>query len=104
LANRSSWKDPWKRNKIENMSMLLQGAITAEEKVGVKMNVPKKKLDAILKLLPSLQSPTVSEQKDMKWVSVEVMVDEKIVRDIIPVLKRAGATGIVEYPLNKVIF
>lgn len=104
LANRSSWKDAWKRKKIENLSMLLKGAIAAEEKVGLKMNVPKKKLNAILKLLPSLHSPTVSEQKDAEWVSIEVIVDEKFVRDIIPLLNRAGAGGIVEYPLNKVIF
>jgi len=103
LANRSSWKDPWKRKKIENLSLLLQSAIAAEEKVGLKMNAPKKKLQEILNLLPSLHSPTVAEQNDAKWVSVEVIVDEKVVRDILPQLNRAGATGIVEYPLNKVI-
>ncbi len=103
LANRASWKDAWKRQKIESLSMLLQGAIAAEEKVGLKMNVPKKILTSILKLLPSLHSPTVNDQSDDKWVSVEAVLDEKVVRDIVPQLSRAGATGIVEYPLNKVI-
>ena len=83
--------------------MLLQGAIAAEEKVGLALNAPKKKVDEILELLPSLHSPTVNDQSDSNWVSVEVIVDEKVVRDIIPLLHRAGATGIVEFPLNKVI-
>lgn len=104
LANRASWKNSWKRHKIENLSMLLQGAIVAEEKVGLKMNVPKRKLDAILKVLPSLHAPTLGTQSDQKWVSVEVILDEAVVRDLLPQLKRSGATGIVEYPLNKVIF
>lgn len=104
LANRSSWKDAWKKQKIENLSLLLKGAITAEEKVGLKMNIPKTKLKRILSLLPSLHAPTVSEQTDPRWVSIEVIVDEKVVRNTLPVLKRAGATGIVEYPLNKVVF
>lgn len=104
LANHQSWKDTWKQKKIENLSLLLQGAIAAEEKVGLKMNIPKKKLATILKLLPSLHSPTVNEQKDSQWVSIEIIVDEMIVRDILPQLNRAGASGIVEYPLNKVIF
>ena len=84
--------------------MLLQGAIVAEEKVGLKLNIPKNKLPQALKILPSLNAPTISEQTDSQWVSLEVIVDEKIVRDILPQLKRSGATGIVEYPLNKVIF
>ena len=104
LANPKSWKDPWKRQKIENLSLLLQGAIVAEEKVGLKMNLPKSKLKKILSLLPSLHAPTVSEQTDPRWVSIEVIVDERVVRDTLPALKRAGASGIVEYPLNKVIF
>ena len=87
-----------------NLSMLLQGAIVAEEKVGLKMNILKRKLDAALKILPSLNAPTVSELSDSQWISIEVIVDETIVRDILPQLKRSGATGIVEYPLNKVIF
>lgn len=104
IANRQSWKDEWKRHKIENLCMLLQGAIVAEEKVGLKLNILKKKLPQALKILPSLNAPTISEQTDAQWVSLEVIVDEKIVRDILPQLKRSGATGIVEYPLNKVIF
>ncbi len=104
LANRDSWKDKWKREKIENLSLLLKAAIAAEGKVGLKMNVPKKKLDEVLASLPSLHSPTVNAQNDDKWVSIEVIIDEKVVRDIVPQLKRAGAAGIVEYPLNKVVF
>ncbi len=83
--------------------MLLKGALLAEEKVGLKMNVPKKKLKKITGILPSLHTPTVSNLSDQEWVAVEVIIDEKTVRNIIPELKRAGAQGIVEYPLNKVI-
>lgn len=103
VANKKAYKNPAKRKKLENIAMLLQGAITAEEKVGLKMNVPQKKLPAVLKQLPAMNSPTVSQLNDEKWASVEVILDEKIVRDILPELKRAGADGIVEYPLNKVI-
>ncbi len=103
IANRSAWKDEWKRRKMENITMLLKGALLAEEKVGLKMNVPKAKLDKVTKILPSLRTPTVSNLSDEKWVAIEVIIDEKTVRDIIPNLKRAGAQGIVEYPLNKVI-
>ncbi len=85
------------------MVLLLKGALAAEEKVGLKMNVPRKKLETILKVLPALNSPTVSELHDKDWVDVDTVVDEKIVRGIIPKLKDAGAEGIVEYPLNKVI-
>jgi ATP phosphoribosyltransferase len=104
VANKKSWKDPWKREKIENLVMLLQGAINAEEKVGLKLNVPKKSLKSVLSKLPALHAPTISPQADEDWVAIEVIVDEKIVREIIPALKRAGASGIVEYPLNKVIY
>ncbi len=104
VANKKAWADPWKREKIENIAMLLQGAIDAEEKVGLKLNAPKKNLEEILKKLPALHTPTVSTQSDQDWVAVEVIVDEKTVREIIPALKRAGASGIVEYPLNKVIY
>lgn len=103
IANKKSFQDLWKKEKIENLAMLLQGAINAEEKVGLKMNVPKSSLKEILAKLPALHAPTVSQQTDEKWVSVEVIVDEKTVRQILPDLKRAGASGIVEYPLNKVI-
>ena len=83
--------------------MLLTGALVAEEKVGLKMNVPKKALAEITGILPAMHSPTISQQTDPEWVSLEVMLDEKQARDLIPRLKRRGATGIVEYPLNKVI-
>ncbi|MDO8644764.1 MAG: ATP phosphoribosyltransferase [bacterium] len=104
VANKKSWKDSWKRQKIENIAMLLQGAIQAQEKVGLKMNVPQNKLSQVLRKLPALHAPTISPQSDEKWVAVEIIVDEKVVRDILPELKRAGAEGIVEYPLNKVIY
>ena len=103
IANRGAWKDPWKRTKMENITMLLKGALLAEEKVGLKMNVPKNKLQKVTGILPSLHTPTVSTLSDQEWVAVEVIMDEKTVRNIIPELKRAGAQGIVEYPLNKVI-
>jgi ATP phosphoribosyltransferase len=88
---------------MENITILLKGALIAEEKVGLKMNVPTKKLNEVTKILPSLHTPTVSNLSDKDWVAIEVILDEKVVRDIIPNLKRAGAQGIVEYPLNKVI-
>jgi len=103
IANRAAWKDPWKRTKMENITMLLKGALLAEEKVGLKMNVPKNKLQKVTGILPSLHTPTVSTLSDQEWVAVEVIMDERTVRNIIPELKRAGAQGIVEYPLNKVI-
>ncbi|MCX8022529.1 MAG: ATP phosphoribosyltransferase [Syntrophorhabdaceae bacterium] len=103
IANRLSWKDEWKRRKMENLTMLLKGALLAEEKVGLKMNVPREKLEKVIKVLPSLHTPTISNLSDENWVAVEVIIDEKTVRDIIPNLKRSGAQGIVEYPLNKVI-
>jgi ATP phosphoribosyltransferase len=83
---------------------MLQGALNAETKVGLKMNVPKAKLKAVLSVLPALQKPTIAELSDKSWVDVDTVVDEKTVRDIVPALKKAGATGIVEYPLNKVIY
>jgi len=103
IANKSAWKDPWKKRKMENLVMLLKGALLAEEKVGLKMNVPRNKLNKITEILPSLHTPTVSNLSDEEWVAIEVIIDENVVRDIIPDLKRAGAQGIVEYPLNKVI-
>jgi ATP phosphoribosyltransferase len=104
IANRSSWEDPWKREKLEILAMLLRGALEAEAKVGLKMNVPKSKLADITRQLPALHTPTVSNQLDQDWLAVEVIIDEKTVRDIIPRLRRAGAEGIIEYPLNKVIY
>jgi ATP phosphoribosyltransferase len=103
IANKKAWKDPWKKKKIENMTMLLQGALAAEEKVGLKMNAPKANLKEICGLLPSMHAPTISHQTDPEWVSLEVILDEKLARNLIPRLKRRGASGIVEYPLNKVI-
>jgi ATP phosphoribosyltransferase len=103
IANKQAWKDPWKKKKIENMTMLLQGALAAEEKVGLKMNAPKANLKEICALLPAMHAPTISHQTDPEWVSLEVILDEKQARDLIPRLKRGGASGIVEYPLNKVI-
>lgn len=103
IANKNAWKDPWKRRKMENIVILLRGALLAEEKVGLKMNIPRNKLEKVTQILPSLHTPTVSNLSDDKWVAIEVIIDEKVVRDIIPDLKRAGAQGIVEYPLNKVI-
>jgi ATP phosphoribosyltransferase len=103
IANREAWKDDWKRRKIENLVMLLQGAILAREKVGIKLNVPKEKLEAVLAKLPALKRPTVSPLWGEGWYAVEVIVDESYVKDVIPELKRAGAQGIIEYPLNKVI-
>lgn len=103
IANKAAWKDPWRRRKMENIMILVKGALLAEEKVGLKMNVPRAKLERVAKILPSLHTPTVSNLSDAAWVAIEVIIDEKVVRDIIPDLKRAGAQGIVEYPLNKVI-
>lgn len=103
VANKKSWNNPAKKKKIENMALLLKGAIAAEEKVGLKMNVPSDALKKVIKALPALHTPTVNSLADTGWHSVEVIVDEKIVRDILPGLKAAGASGIVEYPLNKVI-
>jgi ATP phosphoribosyltransferase len=104
IANKDSWKDEWKREKIKRICLLMQGAILAEDKVGLKMNVPDRCLSAVFKKLPALQKPTVAPLSEKGWFSVEVIVDEKIVRDLIPELKKAGASGIVEYSLNKVIY
>ena len=104
IANRQAWKNPKKRRKIENLALLLKGAIVAEEKVGLKMNVPMKNLNTVLAVLPSLHTPTIAQHSDPQWCSVEVILDESVVKSIFPELKRAGASGLVEYPLNKVIF
>jgi len=103
IANRKAWEDNWKREKIENLACLLQGSLRAEEKVGLKMNIVQKNLGRITALLPAMHTPTISPLMDKEWVAVEVIIDEKVVRDLIPELKRVGATGIVEYPLSKVI-
>jgi len=104
IANHEAWADPWKREKIEVLALLLRGALEAESKVGLKMNVAKASLETISDLLPSLHTPTISEQADPEWVALEVIVDKQVVRDIVPRLRKAGAEGIIEYPLNKVIY
>jgi len=103
IANPKSYEDPWKKAKIEQIRLLLKGALRAENMVGVKMNVSEKNLDTVIDLLPSLNAPTVATLYKSDWMSVEVVVDAKKVRDLIPVLIDAGAQGIIEYPLNKVI-
>ena len=104
ISNRDSWKDQWKRQKIETMAMLLRGALDAEVKVGLKLNIEEKNLKKILKQLPALRNPTVNELSQSGWVAVETIIDEHVARDIIPKLISAGAEGIIEYPLNKVIY
>jgi ATP phosphoribosyltransferase len=103
IANKTAWQTPWKREKMENIAMLLKGAIDARAKIGLKMNVPEPKLAEVVSFLPAQKSPTISHLADSAWVAVEVILDEKQERDLIPRLKRAGATGIITYPLNKVI-
>jgi ATP phosphoribosyltransferase len=103
VANKMAWDTPWKREKLENIAMLLQGAIEARAKVGLKMNVPQPRLAEVVGFLPAEKSPTVSQLADPAWVAVEVILEEKQERELIPRLKRAGATGIITYPLNKVI-
>jgi len=103
IANKAAWEIPWKREKMENMAMLLKGAIEARAKVGLKMNVPEDKLTEVISFLPAEKSPTISRLSDQAWVAVEVILEEKQERELIPRLKRAGATGIITYPLNKVI-
>lgn len=103
IANKSAWNDPWKRTKIEQIALLLKGARQAETLVGLKMNVPQGKLAAIMKILPSLTSPTIATLYNSDWHSVETVISEALVRDLIPQLQKNGAEGIIEYPLNKVI-
>jgi len=103
IANKQIWGDKFKRQKIENISILLNAAIEARSKVGLKMNIKKDRLDSILKILPAEKSPTVSSLADPTYVAIEVIIDDKIERTLVPALKRAGATGIITYPLNKVI-
>jgi ATP phosphoribosyltransferase len=103
IANRQSWQDKFKREKIENISILLNAAIEARNKVGLKMNVKKSDLGRVLKVLPAEKSPTISGLADSDYVALEVIIDDKIERSLVPALKRAGASGIITYPLNKVI-
>lgn len=104
IANKQSWANPAKRRKIETIALLLTGALQAETKVGLKMNVPKSSLDAVIKAIPALRNPTISPLSSPEWVALETIIDESVVREIIPQLKGMGAEGIVEYPLNKVVF
>jgi ATP phosphoribosyltransferase len=104
VANKTSWADPAKRKKIETIALLLRGALEAESKVGLKLNAPKKSLEQIVKAVPSLRNPTISPLSNPDWVALETIIDESVVREIIPLLKELGAEGIVEYPLNKVIY
>lgn len=103
IANATAWENPWKRGKIENINLLLHGALRAEKLVGLKMNVPEEKITAVMNMLPSLTSPTVANLYNKDWLSIEIVVDEGIVRDLIPQLRSAGAEGIIEYSLNKVV-
>ncbi|MBU0630175.1 MAG: ATP phosphoribosyltransferase [Candidatus Margulisbacteria bacterium] len=104
ISNQECLSDPWKKEKLDNLILLLKGALTAESKVGLKMNVIKSRLRTILAILPALQTPTIAELSDPDWVDVDTILDESVMRDLIPKLKKAGAKGIVEYPLNKVIY
>jgi ATP phosphoribosyltransferase len=103
IANKQAWADSFKRKKIENISILLNAAIEARSKVGLKLNIKKENLESILKILPAEKSPTISSLADEDYVAIEVIIDDKIERTLVPALKRAGATGIITYPLNKVI-
>lgn len=104
IANHAAWKDAWKRKKIETLALLLKGALEAEAKVGLKMNIAEKNLASLLKALPALRNPTIANLSLKGWVAVETIIDEHVVREMIPKLKAAGAEGIIEYPLNKVVY
>lgn len=103
VANKQAWEDPWKRRKIENIALLMEGAIRAEGRVGLKLNARKEDVNAIVKLLPALRNPTVSPLFANDWVAIETVIEERQVRRLIPELKRAGAEGILEYPIDKII-
>ncbi|HEY1173308.1 MAG TPA: ATP phosphoribosyltransferase [Verrucomicrobiae bacterium] len=104
IANHDSWKDKWKKQKIETISLLLRAAMEAETKVGMKLNIAEKNLAKLLQSLPALRNPTISKLSQDGWVAVETIIDEHVVRELIPQLKAAGAEGIIEYPLNKVVY
>jgi ATP phosphoribosyltransferase len=109
IANKNAWQDPWKREKLEQIKLLLQGALSAEAKVGIKLNVAEADLEKVVELIPSITAPTIAtlypsaNLKGVKWFSVESVIDERQVRDLIPRLIQNGAVGIIEYPLNKII-
>lgn len=104
IANKASWENPEKRKKIESIAMLLQAALEANTKVGLKLNIEKSKLDEVLANMPALRNPTINRLTDENWVAIDTILDEKVVRDLIPELKAHGAEGIIEYPLNKVVY
>jgi ATP phosphoribosyltransferase len=104
IANHKALQDPWKKQKIEKFMLLLQGAYNARDKVGLKMNLPEAKLGELLKALPALRNPTIAHLATPEWVAVETIIDESVVREIIPQLKALGAEGIIEYPLNKLVY
>jgi ATP phosphoribosyltransferase len=104
IANKKAWQNEWKRSKIESLAMLLKGAILAESKVGLKMNVRQEDLKKVLSILPAMKRPTISSLADKKWFDIDTIIDEEEVKRLIPALKRAGAQGIIEYPLNKAIY
>ncbi|NOQ85488.1 MAG: ATP phosphoribosyltransferase [Deltaproteobacteria bacterium] len=103
IANKKAWEDSWKKEKIEQISLLLKGALKADGMVGLKMNVPKEKLDEVIKLLPSLTAPTIANLYQQDWFSIETVISEFTVRELIPKLRKSGVEGIIEYSLNKVI-
>jgi len=103
IANKKAWQDPWKKEKIENMAMLLQGALRADRIVGLKMNVPNERVDEVINILPSMNAPTIASLYQKEWCSIETAISEFEVRDLIPKLLKSGAEGIIEYSLNKVI-
>ena len=103
IMNKEASKDNWKRNKVDRLVLMLQGAMAANGRVGLLMNAPKQNLDAIIKIFPPGKKPTISELSDKSWVALNVILEEKLVRDFVPDLKNAGAEDIVEYPLNKII-
>jgi ATP phosphoribosyltransferase len=103
IANTQSWQEPWKREKIEQISLLLGGALQAEAMVGLKMNVSQQDLERVVEILPSITAPTISNLYQSEWFAVETIISKEVVRDIIPKLQKRGAVGIIEYPLNKVI-
>ncbi|HPG49862.1 MAG TPA: ATP phosphoribosyltransferase, partial [Spirochaetota bacterium] len=103
VANHNSFADDWKRKKILQIALLLRGALNAEKLIGLKMNVPKDKMESVAKIIPSLTSPTVAQLYKSEWLSVETVIEESVAREVIPSLIEAGADGIIEYPLNKVV-
>ena len=103
ISNKASWQNEWKQTKTKNLYLLLSGALTAERKVGLKMNIGQENLNSLLAILPAMKNPTISSLSDDGWYAVETIIDEHVVRDLIPELRRIGAEGIIEYPLNKVI-